>query len=270
MSVRAALTILLFLLAPSIGGAEDRDPKELMARMKSALEPIRSGTLKVDIVLQQGGGRATTWNAWRLHSRTPGGTRSLLVITRPRDVRGVAHLIHQSQDDAYTQWVYLPFTRRVRVIDLEDRFQPFLGTDFTLADIGLIRLGDRSFKLLGTEDFRGTLAYKIEETLANQWHYSRIVNWIAADTLLPLQRQYYTPAGDFWKTQTFENVTVIDGNPTPLRIRMEDRRSGSTTDFRVTELRYREDIPAELFEPGRLPRIMEHPFWALLEKSGES
>jgi hypothetical protein len=121
-------------------------------------------------------------------------------------------------------------------------------------------LGDRSFKMLGTVDLDGKQASKIEEIPANRMYYSKVVSFIDKQSMLPVRREYYTPAGPLWKTQTYDNVTVIDGVPTPLRITMEDVRSRSTTEINVMAVNYREDIPDEVFDPTKLAMLAEHPF----------
>lgn len=258
----AASVFLLCLLLAALPHAEavEDNAAEYMAKMKAALEPVQPGVRKIDIRLDEPGEQPTEWKAWQAHKHFPDAEKTVLVLVEPSDVRGVAHLIHNTKDGEYKQWVYLPFARRVRRILLEDTYQPFVGTDFTLADLGLVQLGDRSFKMLGKDIQNGTEALKIEEVPTDRMYYSKIINWIGADSMLPLRREYYTPAGLLWKKQTYDDVTIIDGVPTPLRIKMENVRSHSTTELKVTAVHYRQDIPDEVFDPNKLAVLAEHPF----------
>jgi outer membrane lipoprotein-sorting protein len=104
-------------------------------------------------------------------------------------------------------------------------------------------------------------AYKIEEVPQDQGYYSRILTWVTADSLLPLQREYYDRAGQLWKTEVFEQVTVIDGVPTPLRIRMHDRQQGTTTELQMSKVRFDVDLPNTLFQPQQLREVITSPLW---------
>jgi hypothetical protein len=99
------------------------------------------------------------------------------------------------------------------------------------------------------------------QTPQERAYYSRVVTWVAADSLLPLQRDYYDVAGALWKTELFEQVSVIDGVPTPLRIRMNDVQAGTSTEINVSEVRYGVDIPDAVFDPEHLPQVAVHSLW---------
>src|SRR5262249_59779587 len=110
----------------------------------------------------------------------------------------------------------------------------FLGTDFTYADLGFVRLHEK-YRLLGEEQHAGVQAYKIEEQVPQERaYYSRLLTWVAADSLLPLQRDYYDVAGGLWKTEHFEQVSVIYGGATPLHITLEDVQGKSSTRLNVS------------------------------------
>jgi hypothetical protein len=70
-----------------------------------------------------------------------------------------------------------------------------------------------------------------------------------------------TALNQLWKTETFEDITVIDGTPTVLQFRMEDKLGGTSTTLRVSGVRYAAPVPDDLFDPLRLPSAGEHSFW---------
>ena len=172
-------------------------------------------------------------------------------------------LIREHKDHPDEQWMYLPTIRRVRKLVPVGAYESFLGTDFTLADLGFVNLRDRKFSLLGEETFAGTPAYKVQEVLAGpHYYYSRIVSWVAKDTMLPLRRDYYDAANQLWKTELYQDAAVIDGVPTVLRMHMEDRLQDTSTELRVSEVQYDPTIPDELFDAQKLPEASTHPLWA--------
>ena len=44
---------------------------------------------------------------------------------------------------------------------------------------------------MGTEQFKGKLAYRVETIPEENWYYSRIETWIDPETDLPIQRDFY-------------------------------------------------------------------------------
>jgi hypothetical protein len=184
--------------------------------------------------------------------RLTDGNAILTVILEPDDVKGVGLLMREQKDRPDEQWMYLPATRRVRKILPVSAYESFVGSDFTFADLGFVNLRDRKFSLLGEETIAETPAYKVQEVMAGpHYYYSRIVSWVAKDTMLPLERDYYDAANQLWKTELYQDTAVISGVPTVLRIRMEDKFQGASIELRVSEVGYDATIPDDLFDPQK-------------------
>jgi hypothetical protein len=79
------------------------------------------------------------------------------------------------------------------------------------------------------------------------------VDWIAADSGLPLERDHYDVANALWRKQVYEDVATIDGVPTPMHVRVDDVQSNDWSDYEVKDLHYDIQIPDEVFDPKRLP-----------------
>jgi len=258
----AMLVALLTLITTAPATASPPDVKTIVRKMKAALEPARPSTRRVDMTMHAPLGDPTPWVARQARKQLADGSRVLTVIAEPESVRGVALLIWERKDGTAVQWMYLPFVRRVRKITPAGTYETFLNTDFTFYDLGFVGLHDRGFKLLGEELHNGVPAYKVQEVPRNPWYYSRIVSWVAKDSFLPLQRDYYDPASALWKTERFEEITAVDGVQTPLRITMEDREEGTKTELTVSAVRYDATIPDEVFDPDKLPQVVNHPLWS--------
>jgi len=121
------------------------------------------------------------------------------------------------------------------------------------------------FSLLGAEQRNGKDAWKIEEIPASAWFYSRIVWWIDQKNMLPIERDYYSPAGDLWKVETFDKVVTIDGQPVALRVTMRDKQGGGSSVIDVSKLRFDVDVPDELFQRAGLSRAASSPIWKGLQ-----
>jgi hypothetical protein len=259
--VITALVGVVAVASPVI--AAPPDARTIIQHMKAALEPDRPSTRTIVLGIRAADGSATEWTARQARKHLPDGNRILTVILEPDDVKGVGLLIREQKDHPDEQWMYLPVIRRVRKIVPVGAYESFLGTDFTLADLGFVNLRDRKFSLLGEETVAETPAYKVQEVMAGpHFYYSRIVSWVAKDSMLPLERDYYDAANQLWKTELYQNTTVINGVPTVLRIRMDDRLQNTSTELRVSEVRYDAAIPDELFDAQTLPEASKHPLWA--------
>jgi hypothetical protein len=251
---------LMLAVFPVQALAAPPDVMTIVRQMKEVFEPVRPSTRKVVISLSAEG-ETIQWVAGQARKEFPDGKRMVMVMLEPSGVKGMAYVIAEPKNKPSRIWVYSPTIRRVREFVPVDAYEHFLGTDFTYADLGFVRLHEK-YRLLGEEQHAGVQAYKIEEQVPQERaYYSRLITWVAADSMLPLQRDYYDVAGELWKTELFEQVSVIGGVPTPLHIKMEDLQGKSSTELNVSEVRYDVDIPDAVFDPDRLPQLAAHPLW---------
>ncbi len=242
----------------SAGGAGDA--MAILKRMKELLEP-EGPSLRRVVFSMSAEGETVQKVAGMAVKNFPDGKRMLLVMLAPDDVKGVAFLIHEMANKTDVMWVYFPIIRRVREIKSIDQNEHFLGTDFTYADLGFINLHEH-YKLLGTEEHNGVRAYKVEEKAPQEpLYFSKVITWISTKSQLPIERDYYDPAGERIKTERFKDVTVVDGVPTALRIVMKDEGQGFITVLDIREVDYEGDLPDELFKPENLSHIASHGIW---------
>ncbi len=256
-----ALVIMLVLAVfPVKALAAPPDVMTIVKQMKEVFEPVRPSTRKV-VIAMSAEGEKIQWVAGQARKELPDGKRMVMVMLAPDSVKGMAYLIAEPTNKPSRIWVYSPTIRRVRELVPVDAYEHFLSTDFTFADLGFVRLHEK-YRLLGEEQHAGVQAYKIEEQVPQERaYYSRLISWVATDSLLPLQCEYYDVAGQLWKTELFEQVSVIDGVPTPLHIKMEDVQGKSSTELNVSEVRYNVEIADTVFAPDHLPEIAAHPLW---------
>lgn len=254
----AGLIAGLFMSAPSRALAQD-PVMDVVKKMKEVFEPVRPSTRTVALTLTAGG-ETIWWVAREALKQFPDGSRLVLVMLEPPEVQGNAYLIWEPEDKSSAVWTYLPVLRRVRELVGVDAYEHFLGTDFTYADLGFVRLHPQ-YRWLGEEAHGGKQTYKIEEGVPQERaYYSRVITWVSKDSLLPVQRDYYDVAGRLWKTEVFEEET-IDGVPTPVRIQMTDLQGKSSTELQVRDVRYDVEVPDALFDPLALSTAASSPMW---------
>ncbi len=249
---------LAIAIADSLCSAAD--VKSIMKQVKAVIEPVRPSIQKIVITKTERGGtqQIVLMQAFK---KLADGTRRLIIVLEPADLKGVAALLSESgEKKADSIWVYLPAINRVREILGVGQYDPFLGTTFTYADLGFVKLGGK-YVLLGEEKCEGKSAYKVEEKRLPDDYYSRIVNWIAVDSKMPLKRDFYSAGSQLWKTELFKDITIIDGTPTPIRISMTLVDGRTSAEFKVVELNYDVNMPDEIFDPNRLSTVATHQVW---------
>lgn len=233
----------------------------LVEQLNAISRPVRPSLGRIVMTVRNNiGEEEERWVADVARKQFADGPRTLIVLQEPKELQNNAFLIGQRSHGDATLWLSTPAFQRVRGITPIDAYERFLRTDFTYSDLGLAPRRS-AYRFLGEEQRNGAHAYKLEEAPQDQGHYSRILTWLATDSLLPLRREYYDRAGQLWKTEAFEQVTVIDGVPTPLRIRMQDLQQGRTTELQVSEIRFDVDLPDALFQPQRLHEAAISPLW---------
>ena len=67
---------------------------------------------------------------------SPGDSKTEVVFTAPKEIRGVALLSVNQPELHERQYMYTPATDRVRSVVPQERSARFIGTDFTFEDIG--------------------------------------------------------------------------------------------------------------------------------------
>ncbi len=236
------------------------DPAVLMQRMKSALEPPRDNVRDIEITIRGPLQVESRWYARQARQHRDGRSRLALVITAPPELRGVALLFDETRDAPAVEYHYLPVTRRVRKLKPIGRFQPFLGTDFTYSDLGLLPLRDRTFRSAEPTVLDGTPVHRVTEIPTDNFYYGKIVDWIAMDSRLPVRRDFHAPSGLLWKQEHFEEIVEIGGVPTPMRVRMVDVLEDESSEIETKSVRF-VPVPDDVFDPAKLSGLIDHPIW---------
>ena len=262
-----AFATVLVLAGGPLARAQDKpqgavSANQLLARMNDALEPARPSLEDVTIVMRTPSGEQAQWSAREARRRLAGGNRELtMVLTNPASVQGVAFVAaRELAGETHTEWVYIPFVRRVREFTPTTVMEPFLGTDFTYGDLGLVETRRQDAKLLGEDTVGGQRAYEVESRLVHP-EYTRAVTWISEATALPLRREFYDRGNKLWKVEEFSREETIDGTPTVLAVTMRDVQTGSSTEIRTNAITYDADVPQRLFEKQGLPTLANDPIW---------
>ena len=267
------ITLIAILVVSSLLGnarlwaaSEDSEvAMEIVKKMKNILEPEKPSIRKVIMSVIVKGETVRKIIMGQTFKTFPDGKRMLLVMLTPDDVKGIGYLIMERKNSPDIMFEYLPFIRRVRELSgAIDPYASFFGTDFTYSDLGFINLRG-NYSMMGEEVYEGTDAYKIEEKIPLQPvpFYSKIITWIAKDSMLPLRRDYYEASGELWKSELFKDTQLFEDMPMlkTMRIIMKDVQSNTSTELQLSDSKYCGTLSDELFNPKNLPKVSEDPVW---------
>lgn len=256
LSLTAALT------AAPVGAADPQSADDVVHQMKAALEPPKPSVRTMTMVFDDQGTKSS-FSLVQARKKLATGAHALTVLLQPDAAKGIAYLTADESNGGPTEWLYVPYVQRTRKLVPAESYQSFMDTDFTFGDLGLLPVDTRN-TMLGTETVDGNKAYKVESvpsTAVKQWYYSRTVTWIDAATLLPIRREFFSPAGDLFKVETFGAVTRIDDIPTPLEMRITNVGTNSSTTLTVTSVTYDANVPDSLFDEKSLRTVADADFW---------
>lgn len=193
--------------------------------------------------------------------RSPDGEDKMIAFfLSPPEVKdsGFLQLAHRDGDD--DQWMYLPEIKRTRRITSRLRDQSFMGTDFSYRDLAILAEirswteKQASSKLVGQEDVDGKSCYVIELAPQQEEGYAKIVVWMDKDLLVSRKMDFYTADGKHVKTLLQGDIRNVGAIPTAHHMEMKNVEKGSSTDVKLTEVKYDSGLSDDLFTERRLKR----------------
>jgi len=258
-------TVAVLLVAAGSAMAAPPDVAAIVSQMKQALEPAQSSLRKTTLAVTQEG-ETSTVSLGEARGKLKDANHILIVVLAPPDLRGTAFLVREEPAGPNdTTWVYIPYVRRVRTLVSPEAYSAFLNSDFTYADLAFVNT--RPTLSLQAEDTSsgGVQAFRVRAVPKETWYYTRIETTVTADSHLPIERQYFDPAGVLWKVERWEGVSIINGVPTALKVSMDDIQAKSRSTLTVTDLQYGAQVPEALFQPANLPAAINSPVWIALK-----
>jgi outer membrane lipoprotein-sorting protein len=250
-----------FLMMSSAVAASAPSVPVIVQHMKQGLQGPDNSVRFMTMKVMSHGSTEAEWKMAQANGKADGAHWILTVVLAPAGAKGMAFLDRQKLHATSTyKYVYLPATQRVLEYSPVEGYVPFFATDFTYQDLGFVALGGGGEKLVGTETHDGVQVYKLEDHPINSPYYSKVVSYVATDSMLPMERDFYDRAGRLYKTETC-TIEKVDGIPTITKIVMKNDNSGTSSEIDITKVARDKQPPAELFDPKNLPKVADHPFW---------
>ncbi|MCE2517229.1 MAG: outer membrane lipoprotein-sorting protein, partial [Alphaproteobacteria bacterium] len=189
------------------------------------------------------------------------GDKSVIVFTKPRDVRGTALLTHSNiepNDD--NQWLFLPALKRVKRISSSNRTGKFVSSEFSYEDLGAEEINDNSYMWI--EDLpcpgdEALMCAKVEITPKNKKSgYSKRVAYIDMEEYRTYKIEFYNRRGDLEKNLVFADYRQYLGQFWRAHVMdMQNVQTGKSTTLQWDEYTFNAGISPKTFEPKALPKV---------------
>jgi len=153
-------------------------------------------------------------------------------------------------------WIYSPSTDRTIQISGHMLRQSVMGSDLSYEDM----MDDRKLTDLysaattGSEDLDGRKTYVLElKAIVTDVAYFRRKMWIDSERFVPLKEELFAKSGQLLKRTTLSDVKQIQGRWFPTTIIYKDMlKEGEGTEFRMTSIKFNQNIPDYIFTKAAL------------------
>lgn len=188
-------------------------------------------------------------------------SKTLSFFNSPADIEGTAYLNYDwdDQDRDDDSWLFLPALQKVKRIAAGDESDPFLGSDFSYADINGQEFTwyDYSF-IKDSEIVDGQDCWVIEVVPKPEYKekaeattgYSKSHTWIRKDNFVQVRAKIWVIRGDKIKYFSASDLQLIDNVWTPMKLQMittkKDKKEHASI-IQVESIKYNTNVDAGLF-----------------------
>jgi len=242
--MKAQLTIILISLV--VTGYSQPSAEEIIDKVDKNMSSTNRIFESTMTIKGKRGSRIITSKSY-----TVGDKKSFTEYLSPPREQGTKMLKLENQ-----LWIYSPSTDRTIQISGHMLRQSVMGSDLSYEDM----MDDRklidvySARVSGNDiiDDRQTwileLTAKVEDVA-----YAKRKIWIDRERYVPLKEELYAKSGQLLKRSTLSNVIKVDGRWFPATIVYKDiLKQGDGTEFKITGVRFNQEIPEYIFTKAAL------------------
>lgn len=180
-----------------------------------------------------------------------GSAKSFTEYLSPASEKGTKMLKVQDQ-----LWIYSPSTDRIIQISGHMLRQSVMGSDLSYEDM----MEDRQLTdmytatMAGEEKIgdRNTLVLALTAKVDDVAYYTQKM-WIDSERFVPLKQEMYARSGQLLKRTELSDVRKIGDRWFPATIIYKDMlKDGKGTAFRMTDIRFNQEIPEHIFTKAAL------------------
>lgn len=253
----AAMALCGTLVSTPALAADDPGARKVLQQVADRNSAgFQTGQSKTRITLTLADGRSKSWLTLARVARKDNKLRTRVTFLEPADQVGTELLILEQGGGAAQQYLWLPKTKRLRRIAGSQRSEPFMGTDFSFADLEGSSLKSGEAQSLGKETVAGVACTHIAVQIPGADEvYSKIELWIDEKASVPRKLTFFDKAGKHVKTMQVDSVRDLGGGKSLLgKFRMLNHLRNSVTTVETQEVDQNAVLPDSLFSPDALGR----------------
>jgi hypothetical protein len=204
---------------------------EIAQKSDNITDGFESSIAQTEMILINASGQKSTRELEMKTLEGENGDKTISTFLTPADVKGTKTLTHEHTDRDDDQWLYLPALKRVKRIASSNKSGSFMGSEFSYEDIGNQNYNKFTYddkveevELNGIKCYKGTRIPKDENS-----GYTKQISWVAMDSFLLQQVEYYDRKSELLKTALFSDYKQIDGIWRVGRIEMKNHQNDKST-----------------------------------------
>ena len=238
--------LMLFVSVIFLMSFTDPDANEIMDKVDKNMSSINR-VFESEMIIH---GRRTSRTITSV-SYSAGDRQSFTEYLSPAREQGTKMLKLENQ-----LWIYSPSTDRTIQISGHMLRQSVMGSDLSYEDM----MDDRklteiySAKIIGNEIIDGRNTYILELVAkVNDAAYHSQKIWVDTERFVPLRQEMYAKSGQLLKRTTLSDIKQVQGRWFPMSMIYKDvLKDGSGTEFKMTSVKFDQDIPEYIFTKAAL------------------
>jgi hypothetical protein len=245
----------------ALGGASHAASLEELQTCLAANVPGQSSVAEVKLESRASSGWKATHEGriyWRRGA--DGLSQMLICMEAPRDIRGLAYLIHQ-RESGESVWVFLPEEGRSLRLTTRDaaRRAHIARTAISYEDLRYLPVNlsraESEPVSEGRIDDRPVLIVPLALPPGGESLYERILGFIDPGSCVPLRIEFFEGGGDPRKIATADPATIAAASGAALArsFTIEDRKRAVRTEMQVERFEVDPEVPEHLFSPPLRP-----------------
>ncbi|OHD57483.1 MAG: hypothetical protein A2Y33_05810 [Spirochaetes bacterium GWF1_51_8] len=153
-------------------------------------------------------------------------------FTKPASVNGISLLV-TGEDQI---WVYLPETKKIKMIQGSFKNDSFQGTDFSYDEIGSYEYEkDYAAEIIKEDDKMYSLV--MTRKPGSEKIYDKVTMDVSKENFIPTKVEFYKGA-TLIKVLEILDVKVIGKYTTPVKIKVTDKSKNHYTDMEIKDIKF--------------------------------
>jgi outer membrane lipoprotein-sorting protein len=263
--LRVATVALSLASLPPSSGAADPDPTTMSAKdLSGSLSALQDGASYVRLRLEVKQPGDTIKIALQLQikkRRTKSTTDVVYQVLWPKERKGEAVLLHQTDGSPPTGWFFIP-PDKPRPLKSSQMADTLFASDLSYEDVIENFFGWENQAIVGNEVLNrvNCLILESKPDKSEVSNYARVRSWIDPRRLVPLRVEKYLPSGQLARRIDTTRVATDDkGRPIPADLTVRGLQGDSVTDLDGSRIRHEVVYTDREFTPEGLTEVQAPP-----------